>query len=278
MASIFHQNMRVFGGGSAPRNAAFNIAFGAINGVLGNVLIAAGFTEISNPNAPLRGQLLTLSGQLDAGLTSLTVAEVGTSALGLTEYLGMSWDPAVFNVQHGGQCVYNNLARAWQANIVPAALPNVIPAPGGAFLAADQRGPAFLAGIFGGAPLIVMFMHNMYGLGDRTRGFDGMPSCGSAIRLGIGGAYAGALVIAGGDYNIAPRFAGRKRGRDGTLIGMNYRAAKLGGVPINTTATNPYDFWLASDVTNIPEAWARVLPQSRVAPASDHAGIALRIS
>jgi hypothetical protein len=277
MASIFHQNMRVFGGGAAGRNAAFNGAFALINAACPTDVIAAGFTEITNWNAPLRGRLLTLSGVLDPGLTRVTVAAVGTSALGTQEYIGMTWDPNYFTVQYAGQVLYNNLQRAWVAHVVPAPIPLQIPALGGPFTAADQRGPAFLAGTYNGDELIVMFMHNMYGLGDRGRGFDGMPSAASAIQSTIGNPYDDAFVIAGGDYNLDPRFAGRKRSSDGTLRGMDFRAAMAGGNFVKTTVKNPYDFWLASDITNIPTAWATVRTESRIALASDHAAIRLKI-
>ncbi|KQO12474.1 hypothetical protein [Sphingomonas sp. Leaf242] len=280
MASLFHQNMRTFGGGAAVRNAAFNGAFNAINGAVGNVFLAIGYTEITNPNAPLRGQLLALGTTLDAGMDSVIVMEVGQTALGMHEYAGIVWDSTNFTAAAAGQVSYDNLNLRWQANAVAAPLPATIALPHGTYMAVDQRGPAFIAGTTGGNEVIIMFMHNMYGLGDRSRGFNGMPLSADAIRAALGGNYVNAPVFAGGDYNIRPRFAGTKRGRDGNLRGMPFRAARAGaaGAYINTTAANPYDFWLANDVTHIPEAWATVRLESRIPLASDHAGIRLRIS
>jgi hypothetical protein len=282
MTSLFHQNMRTFGGHAGGRNVAFNGAFAAMNAGVGNDVVAAGFTEISNPNATLRGQLLALSAVVDAGLTSLVVCEVGTSALGLTEYIGMTWDNVWFPVTHAGMVVYNNLNRTWNTYVTaaPFAAPPVLLIPGAPFTAVDSRGPAFLAGPLPGGrgASIVMFFHNMYNLGDRSAGFSGLQSCGQSIRAALPGGYAAARIYAGGDYNVLPRDLRKRRGN---LPLLDYLAARVGGVPggalINTTAVNPYDFWLIAQPTVVPLANAAVFIQSRIPLASDHAAIRARL-
>ncbi|HEX3406615.1 MAG TPA: hypothetical protein VHS81_05195 [Caulobacteraceae bacterium] len=283
MTSIFHQNMRTFGGGSAPRNAAFAAAFGAMAASVGGDVVAAGFTEISNANATLRGQLLALSAVVDAGLTNLIVAQVGTSALGLTEYVGMTWDPNYFVVSHAGMVVYDNLNRVWTAYATPTPFPlvPVLTIPGAPFTAVDSRGPGFLAGALAGGygAVVIMFMHNMYNLGDRSTGFSALADCASNIVAQLPGGFAGARVYVGGDYNVLPRDVGKRKRNAGPSL--QYRAARVGGVSagalINTTASNCYDYWLLNKPSVTPQANFRVFANSRVALASDHAAIRARI-
>ncbi|HKP13667.1 MAG TPA: hypothetical protein VJZ91_16220, partial [Blastocatellia bacterium] len=174
MARIFHQNMRVYGGGAGGRNAAYLAALTAINGITGAVYWAAGFTEITNGNAPLRAALSTRAQALDAGLTNIVVIEVGTSALGTREFIGITWDSAAgLNVQHAGQALWNPVNHGWPAYnnaIGGAPINQTINLPMGVALGADTRGLAYIAGLslgggMGGAALIIAFMHNMYALG-----------------------------------------------------------------------------------------------------------------
>jgi hypothetical protein len=275
MALLFHQNMRVFGGGSAPRNAVFTGALTAINAATGAAYWAAGFTEITNPNAPLRGVLAGLAATLDPGLTSLVVIEVGTTALGMREYIGIVWDNAAFPVAHVGRVLRDPVNRAWAAyNVAAAAIPanRVILLPGlGAPLAADSRGVAYIAGTNGGTNYLLGFMHNMYALGDKSGAYVAMPSMTDLARAGIGGAYAAAEVIVGGDFNLDPRPPKRPRGAAFLL----YPRAEGGpGAYTNTTLANPYDFWLVSNV-GITDADDTVYPATRVAAGSDHAAVVL---
>jgi hypothetical protein len=85
MPLVFHQNMRVFGGGAPRRTAALN----AINVATGPWYIAAGFTEISNPNAPLHGALAGLAQTLDPGLTRLLVSRWAARRWGCASTWGL---------------------------------------------------------------------------------------------------------------------------------------------------------------------------------------------
>jgi hypothetical protein len=279
MALIFHQNMRTFGGGAPGRNAAYTAALTAINAATGPVYLAAGFTEITNPNAPLRGVLAGLAATLDPGLTRHLIVEVGTTALGMREFIGIAWDPlAGLAVQHAGHVLRDPVNKSWRAYDTPlgvGAIPNnTIPLPGGVALGADQRGLAYIAGIrvWDGNPYVLGFMHNMYALGDRTAAFGGLPYMADLARQAAGGGYVGAEVIVGGDFNVDPRNPKRARGAAFTMV---FRAARDAfGALIPTTAVNTYDYWVVSNA-GIADADASVYANTRVALASDHAGITL---
>jgi len=273
MPLIFHQNMRVYGGGSAARNAVFTNAFTAINAVTGANYWVAGFTEITNPNAPLRAQLSGLAQVLDGGLTGFVVIEAGTSALGLREYIGLAWDPTYVTVQHVGQVLWNSFNRRWVAfDRVPPAPNATVRMPAGQGLGADTRGLAYIGALVGGAPYLFGFMHNVFTLGDRSNAFGNLSTIADNARIAAGGAYTAAEVILGGDFNVQPPAQNRRRPRG---LPLYARAALVGGVPVPTTNTNPYDFWMVSDHL-LPANRAQVYPQSRVPLGSDHAAVALR--
>jgi hypothetical protein len=280
MVLIFHQNMKDFGGGSAIRNAAFNGAYTAINAATGAYLVA-GFTEVTN-NATSRHQLSNLAGILDPGLTNLLVIAVGTMAVsGRPEYIGIAWDPLWLTVQHAGQVLRNPVNGIWTVynnNPAPPSFPvaagRILLPAFGAPLAADSRGLAYIAGIYAGNPYIFAFMHNMYAIGDKTGAFSNLNSMGQSIRNTIGGAYAGAEIIIGGDFNLQPRDPKRPRNAALTMV---HRAAQAGGLVLNTTVANPYDFWVTSR-TATPTANCTIYTQARRdvrLSTSDHAAISL---
>jgi endonuclease/exonuclease/phosphatase family metal-dependent hydrolase len=126
-----------------------------------------------------------------------------------------------------------------------------------------------------GNPFLIGFMHNMYNLGNKSSAYTNLGTMADNARNAIGGGYAGAEVIIGGDFNLAPR--NPKRPRGATLF-LYPRAARVGGgtvgAYINTTAANPYDFWAISNGGRT-DAHVRVRTQTRVPHCSDHAGITL---
>jgi endonuclease/exonuclease/phosphatase family metal-dependent hydrolase len=277
MPLLFHQNMQNYGGNSAPRNVVFAGGFGAINGATGAVYMAAGFTELLNAGVGLHAALPALAQVLDAGLTSFVVIEVGTTVFGRREFIGIAWDPWVLNVQHAGQVFRDAVSKEWEANNVAAgAIPanQTIPLPANLGYGADTRGPAYIAALRGVNPVVIGFMHNMYNLGDKSAAFTHLGGMMDKVRIAIGGGYAAATVVVGGDFNLAPRAPKRPRGAALTLA---TRAARVGGgvagAFVNTTLVNPYDYWCVSgggDDTN-----AAVYVQTRVAGGSDHAGVTL---
>jgi hypothetical protein len=283
---IFHQNMRVYGGGAPARNAAFTVGLTAINAVTGPTYAAAGFTEIINAGAGIHQQLNALSQTLDPGLNRLLVIEVGTTVSGNREYIGISWDPAVLPVQHAGRVLRNPVNKNWVAYNAPVAAgagapgagavaANTLELPGGVALAADQRGIAYIAGTYGGTEYLIAFMHNMYGVGDRTTGFANLGIMADRARRAIGGAYANAEVVVGGDFNVPPRAYWRRRRQP---VDLENLAARVGGgvagAYVLTTAVHTYDFW-ASALFGRNDTHAAVHTQTRTFLASDHAAITL---
>ena len=277
MTSIFHQNMRNYGGGSWIRNALFDIDFAGINAATGNCYAAAGFTEIRNNGA---GQnFAARAAVLDPGLTSSILIETGITAVGAqVEYLGIAWDPACITVQHAGNVMYNAVQRRWECHDTPAPFPASIPLPymkvtvGGKRryepeAQADSRGLAYIAGpSWGGVNRIFAFMHNMCWLGDKSSAFTKLDDMVAAIDAAL--PYAATAAYAGGDFNVLPRDPG------GALL---HHAAGLDATNtyyLNTTAANPFDFWL-SDQAAINHARATVWNGTLHVGASDHAGIKL---
>jgi hypothetical protein len=278
MPRIFHQNMRTYGGGSAERNGVFAAGFAAIRAATppGGYL-AAGFTEVLNPGEPLRVELSVLAGILDPHLIGFVVIEVGTTAVGAArEFIAIAWDPAALTVQHAGQVFRNATLKIWQANNVAAgdvAANLTINLPPDLGYGADTRGPAYIAARRGGDRVVIGFMHNMYkNLGDRTGAYTNLGGMMDKARNAIGGAYEGAPVVVGGDFNLPPRPPKLPRG---DALTLETRAARVGGGVagdyVNTTLANPYDFWCVSQGGT--DANARMHAQTRVEHGSDHAGI-----
>jgi hypothetical protein len=271
--------MRTFGGHAPVRNAAFQVALTNIGNATGHQYWAAGFTEVLNDSAALNVELSAIAQTLDPGLTSLVLIEVGITAVGArSEFVGIAWDPAAFDVDGAGHVLH--VDGAWQAentNMAGVANATIGLPMLDADLKADARGLAYVAGTHGGAPYLLGFMHNMYGLGDRYGGFANLWLMAGRARQAAGAAYAAAEIVIGGDFNIEPRDP--RLHADPYLAHRGARGpAPAGGVGpfVNTTNAHPYDFWLVSDVA-IPDANASVHVDSRTADCSDHAGISLVI-
>lgn len=279
MARIFHQNMRVFGGGAPGRNNAYTAAFTNIQRVTGQDYIVAGFTEVTNPNVRLRSKLRDLATTLDEGLNQLVVIAVGTTVFGGPEYVGITWDPQYVDVRSAGAFLWNSTTKSWELRDTAAEAieDDRILLPTDLSLGADRRGPAYIAAIAFGMHFVFAFMHNMYSQGEKSGAFSALPDMVRNLRAHLGRmrdkGFAQAEVIIGGDFNLAPRRP--KRRRNETIL-LDIRATEIrrGGY-VNTTLANPYDFWLVSNTT-IPENYAEVHTATRVPLASDHAAIALR--
>jgi hypothetical protein len=278
MALIFHQNMRTFSGGA--RTAAYQLAMLTIRGVTGANYWAAGFTEIMSNSANLRLNLAAIAQTLDPGLTDQIVIEIGLTAVGRKrEFIGIAWDDGNgITVEHAGQVLRDSMWMAWTAFNRPrgAGLPAVINMPPGVMLAADLRGLAYIAGYRGADRYILAFMHNMYQLLPPTMGFRSLYAMANQIRVAIGGAYAGAEVIIGGDFNLRPNAARRAMRGNPRL----YTCATLVAPPpapavyVNTTASNPYDFFVVSN-NALDDGDVDMYAFTRALGMSDHAGVVL---
>ncbi len=275
MPRIFHQNLRVFGGGRAARNAAFQAALAEVQAAAGVGYLAAGFTETMNDGDPCQGALRGLANSLDEGLGRLSVIAVGTTAVGVqTEFVGIAWNPDTIDIEVVGQVLL--VDREWQvflSNQPGEAVPATVgPPPGIPLRTADSRGLAFAAGMVGGLPCLIGFMHNMLNLGDKTGAYDNIPAMATRACQAIGGAYTNAHIIVGGDFNLPPRNPGTARTR-----GQFYCVAATdgNGAYVRTTVANAYDYWLVNfdglTSANVGAHFATRGDGGR----SDHAGISL---
>ncbi|HEX7051932.1 MAG TPA: endonuclease/exonuclease/phosphatase family protein [Longimicrobiales bacterium] len=90
-----------------------------------------------------------------------------------------------------------------------------------------------------------------------------------AARKKIGGPYAEAEIIIGGDFNVPPRDTTTARAASSML--REHSASDRSGL-INTTNSNPYDYFLVSDPRVLPGC-VEVYKYTR--DGSDHAATAL---
>jgi len=272
--SIFHQNMRVFGGGSALRNVGYDDAMSEISSDLGvnQRILVAGFTEINNCNstaAPLEDFALTL----DPGLTKVYHFAIGVTALNKTktpEYIAIALYKEV-SLNSWGR-VLRNSDKTWKIYHQD----NTLLMPNGDW-AADSRGLAYVAITFKGTKMIIGFIHNMYNLGDRSGAFTAIPKMADEIRKTEGGAWTQAPIYIGGDFNVAPRTFSSRANMSAVY------AEDAHNNPENTTSSNAYDFWLykadPTAVVHVDNNDAQVHTETRDVPngLSDHAGISLKL-
>ncbi len=240
MALIFHQNMKVYGGAAAWRNTNFDVSLAAINAATGPVYVAAGFTEVMNAGASVAA-LAARAIVLDPGLTRLGVIETGITVGGRREWVGIAWDPGAINVQHVGSVLWSATNREWEhfTMATPGTATFVVDWPDDDGLAADSRGIGYIAGVNGGLNFIIGFLHEMHNL--RTRGLllAALSTSVQKIQAGLGGGYAAARAIIGGDFNVEAETRTYLR-----PVPVDIAAASTGpGVFTNTTAAHAYDWW-----------------------------------
>jgi len=268
---IFHQNLRVFGGKSTSRNDTFN---GAMMDIctkfnLGKVAVA-GFTEVMGTGS--LDALANMSDLLDSDLTKPILFACGFTAIKNEdpEYIAISTNKE-FKIEIAGRVLRvrpNAYADAkWTCysagDLSLGDFPNnTVP---------DSRGLAYLGGTLKDTNsktkrVIVGFMHNMYGLGDRSEAFTALEKIKQLVWAKH--SLPNVVTIFGGDFNVAPRDT---KGGSHTICAM-----EIDGVtPTPTTKHHAYDFWLSS--FNIPNSNAKVFAETRdvTLGLSDHAGVAL---
>lgn len=305
MPFIFHQNMEDYGGGTAmakpphqhlTRNQRFVIDFTAIQAQVGQNFLVAGFTELLNNNAAATG-IVALAAALDPNLTRCVVIGVGITVTGMRdEHIAIAWNPNLLTVRNAGQVIFNAMLRRWEChntartatNPLPATLP--MPdvtigrkrAPGGTE-AADSRGVAYISGTYNNAERVFAFMHNMYEMGDRSSSFSSLDAMMVELHSTIRPAsnlpdYRDYI---GGDFNVPPRNPTTKRGGELEWVA----AMNPDGYPIDTTRSNPYDFWLTNSgaYQTGPAPRPRIMSkhadyyyQTLDSNASDHCAVSLR--
>ncbi len=310
---FFHQNMRVFGGGVAARNAAYAAQFAATNVAIaaaaGGPIGVGGFTEVVNNGAAsvAFGGAGGLCAQLGLGYVA-SIACGSTVLANGPEYIAIGVNPALA-VQRIGRVFLNvtggavNLLEDSIVAAPTAAWCNAVPA--GA--TRDYRGLVYVIVQFPGAgaaatrTVCVAFLHNMYTFVDqRILIMGALPRMLNLI-ANRHGAMAGAFI--GGDFNVPAVLPAERRGT--MRIGYAYGyAVPLAAAPIipapaptypyvaggTTWRGNLYDYWFS---TVNPGGGAPPAPLVMPAPMatgvtldsvpggggglmSDHAGIGLR--
>ena len=255
MPALFHQNLRVFGGGTAQRNEAYTDALGNIaNTVNGNngggPIWVAGGTEIVNSISAVAGwaDLCTA-----LGVNGDAVIACGISALGTREFVGIGVRPGLdvlsrgrvfLQIDRGAVALYHDIEdpqNAQWATLLPAEN------------TPDYRAVVYV--IIGAAtqnvpPIGVAFLHNAYTNADiRALIAGAVPNIIGTI--GSNPVFDGnnPHVFLGGDFNVAPLRRGTQRtgyayvySQPITLADLNQlpHGARAGGT---TMAGNLYDYW-----------------------------------
>lgn len=302
MPVLFHQNMRIFGGGAPLRNAAYNGpgpgpggAFGAISAAVAGVgpVAVAGFTEITNNGASIA--------TLTASCTSLGIAWGGNVACGKTalapqaEFIGIGIHPtyALVTVGQillqvgggGGITLLHRRAAGFGGGLL---------LPTGA--TRDYRGLVYVVvTVPGGGPNIAVgFLHNLYTFEAQRVLVAGqipqMLAMMGAAASGLGPVAVGARYI-GGDFNVG-MISPRGTVRQGRAWGYS---APLAAVPVGAVAGGTtwsgslYDYWYsdidpagpapAGLIVPVPAAHNNTLNAGPgiAGTMSDHGGISLRI-
>lgn len=266
---LFHQNMRVYGGGSVDRNDAFRQAFSEISDDIGHTsrILVAGFTEVMNSKVCAK-ELPGLALKLDPALKTTYFLACGITALTRTlvpEYVAIS-TYSTFKVGIMGRVLKkaDKSWGCWSSDDGP-----VGELPSG--LAADVRGLGYVGGTHNGKSLIVGYMHNMYNLGERSTYFQSLPKMMQLIKAKHPD-WDKVPIVFGGDFNLPPRAISR-RSETYTIC-----ARDASDEPINTTSKHAYDYWISD--RDIAAESAEVFEQTRDVGEgiSDHAGIGLDVT
>jgi hypothetical protein len=264
--SVFHQNMRTFNGITPDRVAKFASSFNSIGYRANQRVVVAGFTELLKCDDNMNSIILCLASQLHWELTNVAAFAVGRT-IGSMEYAAISWNPAMFKPDCvGGMFLCQ---KVWTCVLGDPGTELAIPADADV----DTRGLVFLAAKQGGKAYVYGFMHNMYAVGDRSGAFQNLENMHLKIAAFLQskkGYPSDIEFYIGGDFNVSPH----KPRSKGEL--ECHAATTSSGAFLNTTNSNPYDFFLSNNgqiTSDNVQVWA----SSRQDRASDHAGISMTI-
>jgi hypothetical protein len=277
---VFQQNLMRHGGGSINRNAAFTTGLNAINlGTTTDYVLVAGFTEVCNSTVAAVA-LRQLAAALDVDLTQSVGLAVGESANGYREYIVVAWynkrGGDQFQVAGYGKCIGTPDGRQWVCYPSTTMDPTQLPAT----FTADSRGLAYVTGTvlspdpnWNNKNLVVAFMHNMYGTGDRYGGMAKLPGALKAIYDTNNISYDVACVL-GGDFNVRPR---QVRDRSDDFSMSPAYAADGSGRPVPTTLHHAYDFFFTRP--QLPDANVSIWTETRGKGTglSDHAAVSIKL-
>lgn len=296
MSFLMHQNMRIFGGQTAPRVVAYQNAFATVlaNQNAVGQLAVAGFTEITNNGAAV----IALGGLCNGlGLNFHAAVACGRTALarGGPEFvgIGVSGQWQVLSLGRILMEVYNSDVRLIH-DIAPAGLVQqgiwAANVPNDATL--DYRGLVYVVVQNGNTRTAVGFLHNLYTFdGNRT------------LVMGKIGAMMALLQqdptmqnlpqgtqttrYIGGDFNVAPMQIVRKDRATNTKAypySIALQNVPMGANPGGTTwGGNLYDYWYSDIVpgaavpTPIVDGTTMDTGLGVANLMSDHAAILLRI-
>ncbi|MEV0643634.1 hypothetical protein AB0I28_00075 [Phytomonospora sp. NPDC050363] len=306
MATFFHQNMRIFGGGAPARNAAYNGvmapggAFAAINGAIGGPpagpIAVAGFTEITNNIAAPAALALSAVSLGMAGGLSGAVACGRTALAHGPEYVGIAVN-AGWPILTVGRLLLTVVGQTVTLTHQRAATFAALNAQGLGAATPDYRGLAYvIVTIPGGGPNVAIgFLHNLYTLVDQRILVAGqLPFMAREMGAAVGG--LGPIAVAaryiGGDFNVN-MITPRGTVRQGRLYGHSAGLAAVppGAVAGGTTWSGSlYDYWYsdiapagpvpAGLIQPAPSAYAQTLNAGPgiAGTMSDHGGVALRFT
>lgn len=288
MAYLFHQNMRVYGGGNGPkmRNQAYNNPGGGFATVAAGLgvgmapVAVAGFTEITN-NRASRAALMASCAQLGA-------AFVGNVACGITalargpEYIGLGRN-AAYPLVGVGRILFQiggGVTLLHQRAATTAALNNLGLPPTSS---ADYRGLVYAIVTTPAGNIAVGFLHNLYTFqANRVVVAAQIGSMLSRMGAAANGQPAALLVARymGGDFNvglISPRGIG-----NGYSANAPFYPAGAAGMG-TTYSGSLYDYWY-SDIGAVAPA-GLIVPVAAASsvtmdagPGAGAAGLAQRMS
>lgn len=277
---IFHQNMMVFGGRSSKRNEAFKTKMHQICGGFGaDRVIVAGFTEIVNDQKAVEA-IKGIAANLDPGLTGHQAFACGITACNqkqVPEYVIISTfnKPSVGTFEErisGRVLLVQNWVGKQSWRCFSSSELDVDKMPQN--FAPDSRGVAYVGGTYMGRDMIIGFMHNMYGVGNRYGGFQSLDAVATLIRAKHDG-WGDKEVFIGGDFNVTPRPIRRNASLKHIAAISNPNDKKSW---ILTTLNHAYDFWLStSNAVTSPNAKVWTETRDKEDNLSDHAGISLKL-
>lgn len=265
--TLFHLNMRKFGGGNEDLNRAYAEVLKKVNSNLATencYVVVGGVTEVMNTNSAQKA-LAQLASALNLQLVK--VVHCGVSAMGIAEYIGVFVGPDIsidyigrFSLKDGQQVLHEAGAindSRWDS-----------PPPG----SPDFRALVYVAGkLYGKIPIAVGFIHNTYTFSEQ-RALVAMHFAQMADTMRKSS--QAQAVYFGGDFNVEP--AGQRRKWDTTIYPYS--------TGMKTTDAHEYDYWYSTIAPN-----QSTLPPGLLTPAaavdyaplqgrvSDHAAILLRI-
>lgn len=274
---LFHQNMRVFGGGSILRNNVWENAMQYVKlGTATDRVLIAGWTEVMNAKHS-KEPLAKIAVKLDVDLTSTLLFACGITCgkANDPEFVGISVSKA-FKLEFYGRVLRTSDNKApWVC--VTSQMCEIEQWPAKLALAADARGLGYVGGSYKGQKMVMGFMHNMYTLGDRSLPYSKTQEMEKLIRKTHGLA-ENVSVYFGGDWNVKPppkesskHAASRQK--------MNVICEKTGDKPTSTTTGNhTYDYFLTSKSMTNPNAQVHTATKDVKAKLSDHAAVSMQIN